>query len=253
MKQALQTRSGIALGFALLSAAAFAQDVVKPVIPAPATPPPVALPTPAQPSTGVPPLPAPADTAPAPGTPAATLPAGSASGPAAPVSAANAPQVSSSYIIGPEDAIAVNGWKEPTVSGAFAGRPDGMISLPLLGDVLAAGLTPMSLGNDLAIRLKKYLTDPLVTVTVTAVNSQHYYLVGEVGHAGALPLVPGMTPIQAIAAAGGLSPYANAKHIYILRTDKGKQVKIPFNYKKAIKDGNQQGVTLAAGDTIVVP
>ncbi len=221
------------------------QPVVKPVIPVPDTPPPITA--------------SPARTAPA-SSPLSNsdLPSPATSGlPAIPSPAAqppaNAPQVSSSYIIGPEDAITVNVWKEPTVSGAFAVRPDGMISMPLLGDLAASGVTPMALSADIATRLKKYLTDPLVTVTVTAVNSKHYYLVGEVGHTGALPLTPGMTPMQAIAAAGGLSPYANAKHIYILRTDNGKQVKIPFNYKKAIKDGDQQGVTLLSGDTIVVP
>lgn len=226
------------------------QTVGRPVI---AVPPPQA---PASVSNPAPvPTPAPQTPTPTSDLPGSALPAASAS-PASSLSQAppaNLPQVSSSYVIGPEDALTVNVWKEPTVSGAFAVRPDGMISLPLLGDLTASGLTPMALGIDIATRLKKYLTDPLVTVTVTAVNSKHYYMVGEVGHSGALPLTPGMTPLQAIAASGGLSPYANAKHIYILRTDKGKQLKIPFNYKKAFKDGDQQGVTLLSGDTIVVP
>ena len=225
-------------------------NIAQPVIPAPAPPTPATA------------TPAPALTVPAtvssPAPSATSIPDSSTSGlPAIPSPAAslpvNAPQVSASYIIGPEDGINVNVWKEPTVSGAFAVRPDGMISLPLLGDVAASGVTPMALSADIATRLKKYLTDPLVTVTITAVNSKHYYMVGEVGHTGALPLAPGMSPMQAIAAAGGLSAYAKPKKIYILRTDKGKQVKIPFNYKKAIKDGDQQGVTLLSGDTIVVP
>ena len=94
----------------------------------------------------------------------------------------------------------------------------------------------------------------MVTITVLTVNSKHFYLLGEVAKTGSQPLTPGITPMQAIAAAGGLTPYANGKRIYILRTSvDGKQEKIPFNYKKAIKDGNQQGVTLQPNDTIVVP
>lgn len=223
-------------------------DVARPVIPVPAAP------TQSAPGANAPPILSPVQN-PAPASdPATPSPSGLPPLPSsAPTFPANAPQVSATYVIGPEDAISVNVWKEPTVSGAFAVRPDGMISLPLLGDITASGLTPMTLGTDIATRLKKYLTDPLVTVTVTAVNSKRYYMVGEVSHTGPLPLAPGMTPMQAIAAAGGLSVYANPKKIYILRTDKGKQVKIPFNYKKAIKDGDQQGVTLLSGDTIVVP
>lgn len=174
----------------------------------------------------------------------------------APVSAAAAPlpaQVASDYVIGPDDAITVTVWKEPGLSGPLSVRPDGKISVPLVGDVPAAGLTPMLLGTDLAARLKKYINDPLVTVTITAVNSKHIFLLGEVQHIGALALIPGMSLLQAISAAGGLTPYANAKHIYILRNVRGQKQKIPFNYKKALKDGDQQGISLAPDDTIVVP
>ncbi len=161
--------------------------------------------------------------------------------------------VSPDYVIGAEDGIQVTVWKEPNLSGALTVRPDGMISIPLLGDVRAQGMTPMSLSNDLTARLKKYITDPLVTVTVEKVNSQHVFMVGEIGRVGPLAITPGMTMLQAIASAGGLTPYANAKHIYILRGKPGSQQKIPFNYKKAVKDGDQQGVSLQSGDTIVVP
>lgn len=166
------------------------------------------------------------------------------------VTAANVP---ASYIIGPEDSIQVTVWKEPGLSGSLPVRPDGMISLPLIGDLPAAGLAPMQLSADITTRLKKFITDPNVTVTVLAVNSKRIFLVGEVQHIGAMPLTPGMTPLQAIASAGGLSAFANAKRIYILRGEQGKQQKIHFDYKKALKDGNEQGVTLASGDTIVVP
>ena len=161
--------------------------------------------------------------------------------------------VDPNYIVGPDDSIQVNVWKEPTFSGAVLVRPDGMITLPALGDIPAAGRTPMQLAADITTLLKKFIIDPLVTVTVNGVNSKHVYLVGEIGHIGPLAMTPEMTVLQAIASAGGLSPYANAKHIYILRGEPGKQAKIPFNYKKAVKSGDMQGITLQPGDTIVVP
>ncbi len=157
------------------------------------------------------------------------------------------------YVIGPSDTIDVNVFNEPKFSGNLPVRPDGMISISLLGDIPASGLTPMQLGAEITSRLKKLITDPSVTVSVLAINSKRIYLVGEVGKVGPLPMTPGMTPFQAIATAGGPGPYANTKHIYILRTVNGKQQKIPFNYKKAVKDGDMQGVTLISGDTIVIP
>ncbi len=157
------------------------------------------------------------------------------------------------YVIGPSDTLEVNVFNEPKFSGSLPVRPDGMISISLLGDIPASGLTPMQLGAEITSRLKKLITDPSVTVSVLAINSKRIYLVGEVGKVGPLPMTPGMTPLQAIASAGGPSPYANTKHIYILRTVNGKQQKIPFDYKKAVKVGDMQGVTLISGDTIVIP
>jgi polysaccharide biosynthesis/export protein len=157
------------------------------------------------------------------------------------------------YILGTDDAIMVHVWKEPTISGPLTIRPDGRISLPLVGDLPAAGMTPMALGSEIADGLKKFINDPSVTVTVTAVNSRKIFFIGEVMHSGAVPLTRDLTMLQAISAAGGLTPYANKRKIYILRGEKGKQVKIPFNYTKALKEGNQQGVVLTPGDTIVVP
>lgn len=161
--------------------------------------------------------------------------------------------VSATYVLGAEDTILVTVWQEPALSGPVAVRPDGMISLPLLGDIRAEGFTPMLLGNTITQRLKKFVTNPTVTVTVTAVNSRRIFVIGEVQHVGSLALSEDMTPLQAIASAGGLTPYANARHIYILRGLSGKQRKIPFNYKKAIKNGDLQGISLLPGDTIVVP
>ena len=172
----------------------------------------------------------------------------------APATSANyaGPMDASRYIIGPEDSLQVTVWKEPTLSGNFPVRPDGMISLVLVGDLPAAGLTPMALSNDITQRLKKYIQDPVVTVAVLGVNSQRIFMVGEVGKVGAVMLTPGMTPLQAIVSAGGLSQFANSKRIYILRMVSGKQQKIPFNYKAALK-GENSGITLLPGDTIVVP
>jgi polysaccharide export outer membrane protein len=187
---------------------------------------------------------------PAAGKSAATT---TAAGPAAANSANYAgPMDATRYIIGPEDSLQVTVWKEPTLSGNFPVRPDGMISLVLVGDLPAAGLTPMALSNDISQRLKKYIQDPVVTVAVLGVNSQRIFLVGEVGRVGPVMLTPGMTPLQAIVTAGGLSQFANSKRIYILRVVNGKQQKFPFNYKQALK-GENSGMTLLPGDTIVVP
>ncbi len=128
-----------------------------------------------------------------------------------------------------------------------------MISLALVGDLQASGLTPAHLSGEITERLRKFINDPSVTVAVLGVNSKHVFLLGEISKPGEIPLLPGLNPLQAIASAGGLTPFANAKRIYILRGVAGKQQKIPFDYKKAFKDGNLQGVTLLPGDTIVVP
>jgi len=157
------------------------------------------------------------------------------------------------YVIGPEDTLQITVWKEPTLSGTVPVRPDGRISMVLLGDLPAAGMTPMHLAADISQRLKKYIQDPSVSVVVLAVNSQRVFIIGEVGHVGAVSMTAGMTPLQAIAAAGGLSPFAHSKSIYILRGTGAAQKKIPFNYKKALKGDDKQDVSLKSGDTIVVP
>jgi polysaccharide export outer membrane protein len=163
------------------------------------------------------------------------------------------PATSPAYRIGPDDSLQITVWKEPSLSGTFLVRPDGMISLVLLGDVRAAGVTPMHLASDITERLKKFLQDPLVAVTVQQANSQKVYILGEVQHVGPLEMSTDMSPLQAIAAAGGLTPYANKGKIYILRGPAGKQQKIPFNYKKALKGVPNSSPQLMAGDTIVVP
>jgi polysaccharide export outer membrane protein len=162
------------------------------------------------------------------------------------------PVDASRYVIGPQDSLQITVWKEPTLSGTVPVRPDGMISLVLVGDLPAAGMTPMALGADISQRLKKYIQEPVVTVVVLGVDSQRIFLVGEIGKVGPLMLTPGMTALQAIVTAGGLTQFANSKRIYILRKVEGKEQKLLFNYKQALK-GDNQGVSLLPGDTIVVP
>ena len=163
------------------------------------------------------------------------------------------PQTNTSYVIGPDDMLHISVWKEPDLTNTMPVRADGMISLPLINDVQAAGLTPMQLAASLTDKLKKYITDPHVTVEVTQMNSQRIYITGEVMHPGAMNLTPNMTVLQALASAG-FTQFANTKGIYVLRTDAGKQQKIPVNYKKLVKGENMdQNLALKPGDTIVVP
>ncbi|HVB57945.1 MAG TPA: polysaccharide biosynthesis/export family protein [Candidatus Acidoferrales bacterium] len=160
----------------------------------------------------------------------------------------------SNYIIGPQDVLDISVWKEDQLTKTVPVRPDGKISLPLLNDVQAAGFTPTQLAAHITESLKKFVTDPQVTVIVREINSQRVYLLGEVNRAGAYPLLPGMTVLQALSSGGGFTQFANTKKIYVLRVQNGKQEKYPFNYKNVI-NGKQpdQNILLRAGDTIVVP
>ena len=159
------------------------------------------------------------------------------------------------YVIGAEDVLDISVWKEPDVSRVVPVRPDGKISLPLLNDVQAAGLTPMQLAMSVTERLRKFMqVEPLVTVIVTAINSRRIHIVGEVGRAGTYPMLPNMTVLQALSGAGGFTQFAKQKNIYVLRNENGKQVKFPFNYKDVIKGKRpEQDIVLKPGDTIVVP
>jgi polysaccharide export outer membrane protein len=158
-----------------------------------------------------------------------------------------------SYVIGASDVLAVSVFKEPTLSSSVLVRPDGMISMPLVGDVLASGKTPLQLADEITAKLKKYVQNPNVTVILNSMNSKKIYLMGEIGHTGPIEMTPGMTLLQAIATGGGLNPYANAKKIYILRVEGGKQKKIPVQYKQALKGDLSLNLILNPGDTIVVP
>ncbi len=157
------------------------------------------------------------------------------------------------YKIGPGDLMTITVWKEATLTGPYLVRSDGKISMPLVGDVQASDLTPSQLGAELETRLKKFIQNPNVTVQISQVHSKVIYLLGEVMKKGPIEMSADMTLLQAISSAGGLSDFANAKKIYILRNDSGKQAKIAVHYKEALKGNASFNLALQPGDTIVVP
>jgi polysaccharide export outer membrane protein len=166
---------------------------------------------------------------------------------------AEEPEAPSDYVIGADDTLRISVWKEPDLSELLPVRPDGKISMPLLNDIPAAGLTPLQLKDSITEKLKKFIADPRVTVVVTAMNSQRVFVSGEVLHSGPIPLLPHMTMLQALSQAG-FTQFANLKGIYLLRMENGKQEKIPFNYKEVIKGNHpEQNIMLKPGDTVVVP
>ena len=157
------------------------------------------------------------------------------------------------YVIGTEDVLMVSVWREPELTTTLPVRSDGKISLPLVSDVTAAGLTPMALAASLREKFKKYVDDPRVTVVVTQMNHQRVFVIGEVLRHGPISLLPGMTVLQALATSG-IGQFANTKRIYVLRNTNGAQEKLPVNYKQLIKgEDMNQNILLKAGDTIVVP
>jgi polysaccharide biosynthesis/export protein len=158
------------------------------------------------------------------------------------------------YLIGAQDVLEISVWKEPDLTRSVVVRPDGMISMPLLDDVQAAGLTPRQLAAQITASLKKFVNDAQVTVVVVTINSQRVYILGEVTRAGAYPLLPDMTVLQALSSAGGFTQFASVKKIYLLRQVNGKQEKYPFSYKEVLAGKRpEQNILLKAGDTIVVP
>jgi polysaccharide export outer membrane protein len=165
-----------------------------------------------------------------------------------PVPASAAPE----YKIGPQDVLQIDVWKEPEITRTIPVRPDGKISLPLLNDVQATGLTAMQLAANIRDSLSKYLTSPQVTVTVTQINSQRVFVTGEVAKSGPIPLLPRMTALQALSSSGGFTQFARTKGIYILRNQNGKQEKLPYDYKEVLK-GKKEDTVLQPGDIVVVP
>ena len=161
----------------------------------------------------------------------------------------------SSFVIGNDDLLAVNVWKEPDISRSIPVRSDGKISLPLVGEVQAAGRTPLNLEQDIVERLKNFVSEPEVTVMVQQINSQKFNILGQVSRPGSYILSNSASVLDAIALAGGFRDFAKQKSIYVLRQNPdGSQNRLPFNYKEVIKGQNAaQNVKLQPRDTIVVP
>jgi len=166
-----------------------------------------------------------------------------------------APAQDGDYVIGPEDVLAINVWHEAELSRSVPVRPDGKISLPLVGDMKASGLTSRELEAELAKSLDAYIHKPQVTVSVQEVNSHKFYILGEVQRPGSYPLSPNLTVLSALAIAGGFRDFAKVNQIYVLqlRPD-GTRSHIRFDYKAAVNGSNSyRDLELKTGDTVVVP
>jgi polysaccharide biosynthesis/export protein len=158
------------------------------------------------------------------------------------------------FIIGNDDVLAINVWKEPDISRSIPVRSDGKISLPLVGEVQAAGQTPAALEKDIASKLKNYISEPEVTVMVQQVNSQKFNILGQVVRPGAYVIANSPTVLDAIALAGGFRDFAKQKSIYVLRQGPDGETRLPFNYKDVVQGKNMsQNIKLQPRDTIIVP
>jgi polysaccharide export outer membrane protein len=158
------------------------------------------------------------------------------------------------YVIGPDDQLSIYFWRDKELSADVVVRPDGKISLPLLNDVQAAGFTPEQLRLHVTEDAKRFIEDPTATVVVRQINSRKVFITGEVEKPGPYPLTAPTTVLQLISMAGGLKEYANGKKIVVMRTENGRQMGYPFNYKDVINRKNmKQNIDLKPGDTILVP
>jgi polysaccharide biosynthesis/export protein len=164
------------------------------------------------------------------------------------------PPLPADYVIGAEDVLAVIFWRDETISAEVVVRPDGKISLPLLNDVHAAGLTPAQLREVLDNEARRYVEEPNATVIVREINSRKVFITGQVARPGPYPLTSDTTVLQLIAMAGGLLEYANDKNIFVLRNEGGRSVTFPFNHRDVVRRRNLgQNILLRPGDTVVVP
>lgn len=177
-----------------------------------------------------------------------------ATSPAAAAAVASDVPVPQGFIIGAEDVVGVLFWRDTDMSGDHLVRPDGMITLPLLGDVRAAGLRPGQLAEQIRTAAAKYLTESNVSVVVRQINSRKVFITGEVRTPGAYPLTSPRTIMQLIALAGGLTEFADAKNIMLMRISNGQQQTYKFNYHDVSRGkGLPQNQQLQPGDTVVVP
>ena len=181
--------------------------------------------------------------------------AGAASSTQAQTSPSRNVNADDSYMIGDDDVLSISVWKEPDLSNKVPVRSDGKISLPLIGEVQAAGRTPSQLEQDITAKLRSYINDPQVTVIVQEMNSQKFSILGQVTKPGSYPLTAGATIVDAIATAGGFKDFAKKKSIYVLRQiPGGEERRIAFNYEEFIKGKDTaKNITLKPHDTIVVP
>ena len=164
------------------------------------------------------------------------------------------PRIAGDYLIGKGDVLELHVWKEPDLSREASVRIDGMISLPLLGDLRAAGRTPMELEGALEARLGKFIEEPEVTVMIRSQGSKKYYMIGEIAQTGEFDLVKDLTALQAIAKAGGFTEWADKDEIILLRREKGGEKRILIDYNAIVEGKNpEQNVLLKADDTLIVP
>jgi polysaccharide export outer membrane protein len=193
----------------------------------------------------------------APTPPAQSVPPSTPAAPSAATATTSvaATPLASDYVIGTDDVLSIVYWREKDMSGDVTVRADGKISLPLLNDVQAAGLTPEKLRDRLTEDSRRYFEDPNISVVVRQMNSRKVFITGEVAKPGAYLLTASTSVIQLIAMAGGLREYADAANILIVRTENGRQVSIPVNYKgmSTRKSTLVQNIELKPGDTIIVP
>jgi polysaccharide export outer membrane protein len=174
--------------------------------------------------------------------------------PAPPATASATSAAPAGYIIGPEDVLTFNFWREKDLSTEVTVRPDGRITLPLLNEFEAAGLTPDQLREKVMAVADRYVQDPNLTIIVKTINSRRAYITGMVNKPGPYALMSPTTVVQLIAMAGGLQDYADKKNIVIMRTENGKAVSYRFNYKEVIDRKNlKQNIELKPGDTVIVP
>lgn len=168
---------------------------------------------------------------------------------------AGAAVVPADYVIGPEDQLSVVFWREKELSADVVVRPDGMISLPLLNDIHASGLTPDELREQVQTLASRYVADPNATVIVKEIRSRKLFITGQIAKPGVYPMAAPTTVLQLIALAGGLNEFADSERIIVWRTDAaGHQVSYLFNYKAVAGRRNlQQNISLKPGDTVVVP
>jgi polysaccharide biosynthesis/export protein len=159
------------------------------------------------------------------------------------------------YTIGSDDVLAINVWKEPDLTRSIPVRSDGKISLPLIGELQASGITPKQLEQEISEKLASYVSEPEVTVIVQEIKSRKFNVLGMVARPGSFPITHTMTVLDAIAVSGGFRDFAKQKSIYVLRMKPdGTQARIPFNYKDVVKGKNpEQNIKLEPGDSVVVP